>query len=107
MPHATPYGDCRWCGIAAAVTHRGQGGGEVSSIGYVGNGVEIEDDIDRFRQRKLEFEADAARRARRIGPRRRRLRNLLLPGLTPGVADSACDALSPGVRASGGECVPR
>ena len=28
----------------------------MSSIGYVANGVEIEDDIGRFRQRKLEFE---------------------------------------------------
>src|SRR5258708_36502417 len=105
MPHATSYGDCRWCGIATAVAHRGQGGGEVSSIGYVGNGVEIEDDIDRFRQRRLEFEADAARRARRIGPRPRRLRNLLLPDLTPGGADSAWRALRPGMPASGGQWV--
>lgn len=74
-------------------------------IRYAGNGVEIEDDIARFRRRKLEFEAGAARRARRIGPRSRRLQNLLLPGLTPGVADNACDALSLGMKTSGGECV--
>jgi hypothetical protein len=37
----------------------------------MGSGVEIEEDIIRLRRRKLEYEADAARRT---GPRRLRIR---------------------------------
>jgi hypothetical protein len=39
---------------------------------YVGHGVEIEDDAARLRRRKLEFDADAARRSHRGRPWRRR-----------------------------------
>jgi hypothetical protein len=43
----------------------------VSNVGYAGHGAEIEEDIIRLRRRKLEFDDDMARRARRGGPRRR------------------------------------
>jgi len=44
----------------------------VNNSAYAGHGVEIEDDIVRLRRRKLEYEGDAARRARRTQPRRLR-----------------------------------
>ena len=40
----------------------------VSDIAYAGHGAEIEQDIIRLRRRKLEFDEDAARRARRGDP---------------------------------------
>jgi hypothetical protein len=43
----------------------------VSTVRYVGHGVEIEDDAVRLRRRKLEFGGDAARRSRQSKPRRR------------------------------------
>jgi hypothetical protein len=43
----------------------------MSDIGYAGHGAEIEEDIVRLRRRKLEFDDDAARRARRGEPRPR------------------------------------
>jgi hypothetical protein len=52
----------------------------VNNTGYAGQGIEIEDDILRLRQRKLEYEADAARRDRRAEPRLRWLRRLRLTG---------------------------
>ena len=42
------------------------------NIAYSGHGAEIEEDLVRLRRRKLEFDADAARRVRRGEPRRRR-----------------------------------
>jgi hypothetical protein len=50
----------------------------------MGPGVEIEEDIIRLRRRKLEYEADAARRT---GPRR--LRILLLGKAMPAVSAGA------------------
>jgi hypothetical protein len=47
-------------------------GEDVSTITYVGHGVEIEDDAARLRRRKLEFDDDAARRSHESRPRRRR-----------------------------------
>jgi len=47
-------------------------GEDVSTVTYVGHGVEIEDDAARLRRRKLEFDYDAARRSRESGSRRRR-----------------------------------
>jgi hypothetical protein len=44
----------------------------VNTVRYVGHGAEIEDDTVRLRRRKLEFDGDAARRARQSGPRRRK-----------------------------------
>jgi hypothetical protein len=44
----------------------------VNTAMHAGPGVEIEDDIVRLRRRKLEYEADAARRA---GPDRTRTRH--------------------------------
>lgn len=37
-------------------------GCDVSTVRYVGHGMEIEDDAVRLRRRKLEFDGDAARR---------------------------------------------
>ena len=47
-------------------------GEDVSTVTYVGHGVEIEDDAARLRRRKLEFDYDAARRSRESRSRRRR-----------------------------------
>ena len=47
-------------------------GEDVSTVTYVGHGVEIEDDAARLRLRKLEFDYDAARRSHESRPRRRR-----------------------------------
>ena len=47
-------------------------GEDVSTVTYVGHGVEIEDDAARLRRRKLEFDYDAARRSHESRPRRRR-----------------------------------
>jgi hypothetical protein len=44
----------------------------VSTITYVGHGVEIEDDVVRMRRRKLESADDLARSVHRSKPRRRR-----------------------------------
>ena len=44
------------------------------NIAYTGHGAEIEEDIVRLRRRKLEFDADAARRLRRGEPQRRTFR---------------------------------
>ena len=44
----------------------------MSTVRYMGNGVEIEDDIVRLRRRKLEFDDDAARRSDRSKPPRRK-----------------------------------
>jgi hypothetical protein len=63
----------------------------------MGPGVEIEDDIIRLRRRKLEYEADAARRT---GPRRLRIR--LLGKATPAVSARAAVR-----RGSGGYARPR
>ena len=51
----------------------------------MGSGVEIEDDIIRLRRRKLEYEADAARRT---GPWRLRIRLLgkAMPAVSAGAA---------------------
>lgn len=51
----------------------------------MGPGVEIEDDIIRLRRRKLEYEADSARRTR---PRRLRIRLLgkAMPAVGAGAA---------------------
>ena len=49
-----------------------QEGKDVSTIRYVGHGVEIEDDAVRLRRRKLEFDMDADRRSRRGKPPRQR-----------------------------------
>jgi hypothetical protein len=42
--------------------HRGQEDRAVSNMTYAGHGVEIEEDVVRFRRRKLEFESDVAHR---------------------------------------------
>jgi hypothetical protein len=57
--------------------HRGPDGCEVNNTMYSGGGVEIEDDVVRLRQRKVEFEGDAARLARRAEPRLRRGNRLM------------------------------
>lgn len=44
----------------------------MSTVRYVGHGVEIEDDAVRLRRRKLEFDNDAARRSHQGRPRRRK-----------------------------------
>jgi hypothetical protein len=44
----------------------------VSTVRYVGHGVEIEDDAVRLRRRKLEFDDDAARRSDQSKPLRRK-----------------------------------
>ncbi len=44
----------------------------MSTVRYVGHGVEIEDDAIRLRRRKREFDDDAARRSHQSKPRRRR-----------------------------------
>jgi hypothetical protein len=43
----------------------------VSTVRYVGHGVEIEDDAVRLRRRKVEFDGDAVRRFRWDKPPRR------------------------------------
>lgn len=48
-----------------------QEGSEVSTVRYVGHGVEIEDDAVRLRRRKMEFDGDAARRFGQGKPPRR------------------------------------
>jgi hypothetical protein len=63
----------------------------------MGPGVEIEEDIIRLRRRKLEYEADAARRTGR-----RRLRILLLGKAMPAVSAGAAAR-----RRSGGCARPR
>jgi len=67
--------------VRAAIrpAHRGPEGCDVNNTVYSGCGVEVEDDVVRLRQRKVEFEGDAARLARRAEPRLRR-GNLLLTG---------------------------
>jgi len=42
----------------------------VSTLRYVGHGVEIEDDAGRLRRHKIEFDEDAARRSHRSKPPR-------------------------------------
>jgi len=42
----------------------------VSTLRYVGHGVEIEDDAGRLRRHKIEFDEDAARRSYRSKPPR-------------------------------------
>jgi hypothetical protein len=54
----------------------------VNNATHVGLGLEIEEDIIRLRRRKLEYEADAARRP---GPQR--LRTLLAGKAMPAVSD--------------------
>ncbi len=44
----------------------------MTTITYVGHGVEIEDDVVRMRRRKLESADDLARNLHRSKPRRRR-----------------------------------
>jgi hypothetical protein len=53
-------------------------GCDVNNTAYAGPGVEIEEDIVRLRRRKLEYEANVARDARRAGPRPPRLWTLVL-----------------------------
>lgn len=43
----------------------------MSTVRYVGHGLEIEDDAVRLRRRKLEFDDDAARRFQSKPPRRK------------------------------------
>ncbi|HET7243743.1 MAG TPA: hypothetical protein VFJ07_02840 [Streptosporangiaceae bacterium] len=43
----------------------------MSTVRYVGHGVEIEDDAVRLRRRKMEFDGDAARRFGQGKPPRR------------------------------------
>jgi hypothetical protein len=98
MRDAMSYGESRLRGTQTATACGGRGGCGMYKIGYWGNGVEIEDDIDRLRQRKVEFEADT-RRTGRLGQRPRRLRDLrlagpaapVLPGSHPGGAPLAKD----------------
>jgi hypothetical protein len=55
----------------------------MNTTAYAGRGIEIEDDIGRLRRRQLEYEGDAARRARRTGPQRQQRRGLLLARVLP------------------------
>jgi hypothetical protein len=41
----------------------------VSTVRYVGHGVEVEDDTVRLRRHKLEFDDDLARRSHQSSPR--------------------------------------
>ena len=59
-------------GYQSCVRSRRADAGSVSTVTYVGHGVEIEDDAARLRLRKLEFDYDAARRSHESRPRRRR-----------------------------------
>jgi hypothetical protein len=45
---------------------------DVSTVRYMGPGVEIEDDAIRLRRRKLEFDDDAVRRSHQSKPARRK-----------------------------------
>ena len=57
-------------GIPAAC--HDQEGSDVSTVRYVGHGVEIEDDAVRLRRHKIEFDEDAARHSHRSKPVRRK-----------------------------------
>jgi len=49
----------------------------VSTVRYMGRGVEIEDDTVRLSRRKLEFDNDAARRSHQSSPRPRKVLGLV------------------------------
>jgi hypothetical protein len=81
MPRRMPYGKTRTWRTATAAAFRGQEGHAMKDTAYRGRGIEIEDDIVRLRRRQLEYEVDAAARARRAGPRWRR--RMLLASVLP------------------------
>jgi len=58
----------------------------VSTIRYVGHGVEVEDDAARLRRHRLEFEGDVARWARQSKPRRARKARGPIRAMTAAVA---------------------
>jgi hypothetical protein len=72
MRCARSYGEHRECEIELCYCCQDQEGSDVSTVRYVGHGVEIEDDAVRLRRRKLEFDDDAARRSHQSKPPRRK-----------------------------------
>jgi hypothetical protein len=62
MRTARPYREPRECGRKSRPRVE-QEDCAVINMTYAGHGVEIDDDVVRFRRRKLEFESDRSRRS--------------------------------------------